>query len=55
MLFPTVLPNSLRIVQVQPDERHENRTASGWSGMTDTEHSTKSGSNEEETSFKMSP
>jgi len=35
---------------MQPEERHANRTASMWSGMTDTEH-TASGSNEEEQIF----
>jgi len=47
MLFPTLEPSRLPIVVTQPDERHANRTASVWSGMTDTEHTT-SGSNEEE-------
>jgi len=34
-------------VVTQLDERHANKSASVWSGMTDTEHTT-SGSNEEE-------
>jgi len=46
MLFPTLGPSSLSVVMAQPDERHANRTASCWSGMTDTEHT--SGSNKEE-------
>jgi len=37
----------------QPDEIHANRTASVLSGMTDTEHSTTSGSNEEENGFRL--
>jgi len=55
-------PSSLPVVVAQPDERHANRAASVlsltkdmqteqllcWSGMTDTEHSTKFSSNEEE-------
>jgi len=63
MLFPTLGPSSLPVVVAQPDERHANKAASVlewydrhrqtkqllcWSGMTDTEHSTTSSSNEEE-------
>jgi len=32
----------------QLDERHAKRTALCWNRMTDTEHSTKSGSNKED-------
>jgi len=34
MLFPILGSSSLPIVVAQPDERHENRTAMCWSGMT---------------------
>jgi len=49
MLFSTLGPSSLPVVVAQPDERHENKAASGMtaSGMTDTEHSTISSSIEE--------
>jgi len=48
MLFPTLRSSSLPVVVAQPDERNANRTVSVLeSGMTDTEHSTISGSNEE--------
>jgi len=47
MLFLTLGSSSLPVVVAQPDERHANRTASCWSGMTDTEHSTTSGSYKE--------
>jgi len=46
-MFPTLGLSSLPVVVAQPDEKHANRAAS-WSGMTDTEHSTTSSSNEEE-------
>jgi len=52
MLFPTLGPSSLPVVVAQPDERHANRAA--WSGMTDTEHSKISSSNEEEEDSKSS-
>jgi len=48
MLFPTLEPSSLPIVVAQPDERHANRQLLCWSGMTDTEHNTTTGLNEEE-------
>jgi len=48
MLFPTSGPSSLPIVVTQPDKRHANRASSVLSGMTDTEHSTTSSSNEKE-------
>jgi len=41
-------PSSLLVVVAQPGERYANRTASVWSGMTDTEHNTTSDSNEKE-------
>jgi len=48
MLFPTLEPSSLPIAVAQPGKRHVNRTASVLECMTDTEHSTTSGSNEED-------
>jgi len=40
--------NSLTVMAAPPDERHANRTIIlCWSGMTDTEQSITSGSNEE--------
>jgi len=50
MLFPILEPSSLPIVMAQPDEKRCNiRTEQllCWSGMTDTEHSVTSSSNEE--------
>jgi len=38
------------LVVAKPDERHANRTVSGWSGMTDREHKI-FGSNEELTTI----
>jgi len=46
MQFPTLGPSSVTVVVAQPNERHANRTASVLDGMTDTEHSTTSDSNE---------
>jgi len=46
MLFPTLGLSSLFRCGAQHDERQANRRALCWSGMTDTEHSTTSGSNE---------
>jgi len=49
MLFPTLGPSSLPVVVDQPDERHvASEQLLCWSGMTDTEHSTPSSSNEED-------
>jgi len=48
MLFPTLGPSSLPFVMAQSDERHANRTAYVLEGITDREHSTTSGSNEED-------
>jgi len=48
MLFLTLRPSSLSVVVAQPDEgdmQTEQRLC--WNGMTDTEHSTTSSSNEE--------
>jgi len=47
MLFSNFGPSSLPVVVAQPDERHANRTASVLE-LYDKEHSTTSGSNEEE-------
>jgi len=40
-------PSSLSVLVAQPDESHETEQFLFWSGKTDTEHSTTSGSNEE--------
>jgi len=39
--------------KLKPDERPANRTSLFWSGMTDAEHSTTSGSNEENCRYNM--
>jgi len=47
MLFPTLGPSSLLVVVAQqPDEGMQTEQLLCWSGMTGTEHSTISGSNE---------
>jgi len=47
MLFPTLGPSSLPVVVAQPKDMQTEQLLC-WSGMTDTEHTTTSGSNEEE-------
>jgi len=54
MLFPTLGPSSLPVGVAQP-ERHANRAVLCSSGMTDTEHSTTSSSNEEEEALFQIP
>jgi len=46
MLFPTLGSSILPVVVVQPDEDMQTEPLLCWSGMTDTDHSTTSGSNE---------
>jgi len=46
MLFPTLGPTSLPVVMAQPDETCKQNSFCVGSDMTDTEHSTTSGSNE---------
>jgi len=48
MLFPTLGPSTLPVVVAQPDEGMQTEQLLCWSGMADTEHSTTSGSNEED-------
>jgi len=46
MLFPTLEPSSLPVVIAQLTKDMQTEQYLCWSGMTDTEHSTTSGSNE---------
>jgi len=47
MLFPILGPSSLPIVVAQPKKDIQTKQLLCWSGMTETENSTTSGSNEE--------
>jgi len=47
MLYPTLGPSSLFVVEVQLTKDMQTEQLLCWSGMTDTKHSTTYGSNEE--------
>jgi len=51
MLFLTLGPSSLPVVVAQLTKDIQTEQLLFWSGMTDTEHSVTSGSNEEENLF----